>query len=280
LVKRGPIARTKEIESSIMTLLNRPENLNLGLTFDEIRRALASLPEGDRIGSPNTLSKALKTLVQNRLIERDIETRRYRVPEGMPSVVTHELRRRDLISTMDKSEEFSVFRDSTHEKGIMWGFIDRQTGGQGSNCITAEKHEIFDSILGHITRGILDLARGRKLFDEAYFNKMRHPREIKDDELDKIWKEFNLHHRKMILTYQVDSEELLKFLKLDNGKLFLQKAFNEAPELSKRFHRELDSRLYIDRIVHNKRIRFVMPFKSLAVEHHDVETSNFKGSEI
>lgn len=274
MVKRGPRERTREIETSIMNILDKPENVKSGLTFHEIRKALAALPKGDRIGSPNTISKALKTLVQNKIIERDIETRRYRVPEGIPKQVTHELGRRNLVSLIDKSEEFTVFRDSTYEKGIMHGFMDKQTGGPGTNSITYEHQFICDSILEHITRGILGFARDGRLFDEAYFDKKRHPREIKDDQLDKIWKELNLHHRKMILTYTVDSEDLLKFLKSDNGKSFLEKAFNETPEFSKHFHKDLDGKLYVDRILRGKRIRVIMPFKSSVVEPNDVKNSD------
>lgn len=279
MVKRGAKPRTKEIESSIMTILNQPKNLNRGLTFHEMRKALAALPEGDRIGSPNTISKALKTLVQSQLIVRDIETRRYRVPEGIPSRVTEELGRRNLVSLIDKSEEFSVFRDSTYERGIIHGFMDKQSIGQGSNCITAENRGIFDSILGHITRGILNLAGGRRIFDEAYFDKKRDPREIKNDQLDRIWKEFNLNNRKMILTYIVDSEDLLNFLKSNDGKLFLEKAFNEAPDPSKIFHKDLNGHLHIDRTIKNKRIRFVMPFKATSVAPHDIESPNSIGRE-
>jgi len=271
MVKRGPSSRTGFIESAIMSVLNKPENLQKGLAFDELRRELATLPETERVGSPNTLSNTLKTLIRKGLIEKDLDTRKYRVPEGMPKVLTDELGRRNLLALITESKEFMVFHDSTYEKGIMHGFVDKYTGGPGSNAITYESHCAFDSILGHLTRGILDLARGRRIFDEAYFERTRDPKDITDDQLDRIWKELNLHHKRMLLTYEVDSEKLLEFLKSTVGKNFLERTFDESSKHLKPFHEVLDGRLYVDRLVGQKRLRVTMPFETRVTESHEVK---------
>jgi DNA-binding HxlR family transcriptional regulator len=266
MVKRGPFGRAAEIESSIMIMLSRPENLPKGLTFGELRAALASGKEAEIVGSPNTLSTALKTLIRKGLIEKHIDTRRYRVPVGMPTVLTDELGRRSLATRINKSEEFTVLRDSTYEKGVMHGFVDKFSKGRGSDALVWEAHRMFDNMLGHLTRGILDLARANNLFDNAYFEKGRDPREIANDQLDKIWTDLNLRHRKMIITYEVDSENLLTFLKSNAGKSFLARAFNDFLNRPKRFHKDLDGIFYHDALTPRGRIRMSLPFKSSAVE--------------
>jgi len=266
MVKRGPFGRAAEIESSIMTMLSRPENLPKGLTFGELRAALASGKEAETVGSPNTLSTALKILIRKGLIEKHIDTRRYRVPEGMPGSLTDELGRRGLAARIGRSEEFAVLRDSAYEKGVMHGFVDKFSKGRGSNALLWEAHRMFDNMLGHLTRGILDLARVDKLFDNAYFENGRDPREIGNDQLDKIWTDLNLRHRKMIITYEVDSENLLTFLKSNAGKSFLVRAFSEFLTRTERFHRDLDGMSYYDAVTPRGRIRIAYPFKSSAVE--------------
>lgn len=256
-----------------MSVLNKPENLQKGLTFDELRNVLTALPEGERVGSPNTLSKVLKTLVQRGIITRDIETRKYRVHESMPQALTDELGRRSLATSISGSEEFIVFHDMKFERGVMHGFMDRHTGGAGSNATTWESPYMFDSMLGHITRGVLDYSRGRGLLDETYFERKRDPQDITDNQLDVMWRELNLHHRKMILTYEVDSEQLLKFLKSNDGKLFLKKAFEEFSKRQKPFHQELDFMLYIDRIMQNRRVRAAIPLRMKFEPSKDVTES-------
>jgi hypothetical protein len=247
-------------------MVGRPEKLAKGLTFKELRHTLAGLPKPERVGSPNTISTALKRLIRKGLIEKDIETRRYRVPEGMPTVLTDELGRRGLATRIGQSEEFAVLRDSTYEKGVMHGFVDKSSGGRGSDAIVWEAHRTFDSILGHLTRGILDLARANNLFDNAYFEGARDPRHIGNDQLDKIWTELNLRHRKMIITYEVDSNALLAFLKSNAGKSFLARAFDEFLKRPERFHKDLEGRFYHDALTQRGRIRMSFPFRSSAVE--------------
>ena len=227
---------------------------------------MASSSEPERVGSPNTLSNALKTLIRKGLIEKDTETRRYRVPEGMPSALTDELGRRSLATRVNESEEFAVLRDSTCEKGVMHGFVDKSSKGRGSNALVWEAHRTFDSLLGHLTRGILDLARANKLFDNAYFEKGRDPREIDNGQLDKVWAELNLRHRKMIITYEIDSENLLAFLKSNAGKSFLARAFNEFLKRPECFHRDLGGGFYHESLTQRRRIRTYLPFKASAVE--------------
>jgi hypothetical protein len=69
----------------------------------------------------------------------------------------------------------------------MHGFVNKFTKGRGSNAITWEAARTFDSMLGHLARGILDLARTYNLFDNAYFEEKRDPRDIADDQLEKVW---------------------------------------------------------------------------------------------
>ena len=267
MVKRGPSSRAAEIESSIMTMLGRPENLARGLTFKELRHTLAGLPKPERVGSPNTISTALKTLIRKGLVEKDIETRRYRVPEGMPTVVTDELGRRSLATRIGESEEFAVLRDPTYEKGVMHGFVDKSSGGLGSDAIVWEAHRIFDTILGHLTRGILDRGRVNNLFDNAYFEDKRDPKDIGNDQLDRIWAELNLRHRRMIITYEVDSNALLAFLKSNAGKSFLARAFREFWKRPERFHKDLEGRFYHDTPTQHGRIRgMTSPFRYSSVE--------------
>lgn len=267
MVKRGPSSRAAKIESSLMKILSRPEDLPKGLTFDALRSALANLPEPQRVGSPNTVSIALKTLIRKGLIEKDIEARRYRVPEGMPTLLTDELGRRSLATRINEAEEFAVLRDSTYEKGVMHGFVDKSSKGRGSDALIWEAHRAFDSILGHLTRGILDLARANKLLDNAYFEKGRSPRDISNDQLDKIWSDLNLFQRKMIITYQVDSNELLSFLKSNPGKTFLARAFDEFLKRPERFHKNLEGRFYHDTPTQHGRVRGVTsPFRYSTVE--------------
>jgi hypothetical protein len=254
------------MESSVMTILGRPGNLANGLTFDELSDALADLPKPERVGSPNTVSNLIKALMRKGLIERDIETRRYRVPEGMPTVLTDELGRRSLATRIGESEEFAVLQDSTFEKGVMHGFVDKSSGGRGSDAIVWEAHRTFDTMLGHLTRGILDLARASKLFDNAYFEGARDPRHIGNDQLDKIWTELNLRHRRMIITYEVDSENLLTFLKSNAGKSFLARAFHEFLKRPARFHKDLNGMFYNDAPTPRGRIRTSYRFRSSAVE--------------
>ena len=271
MVKRGPFSRAAEMESSVMAMLNRPENVARGLTFDELSDALASLPVAEKIGSPNTVSNLIKALMRKGLIVRDIDTRRYRVPEGMPTVLTDELGRRSLANRMNQSEEFAVLRDPTHEKGVLYGFVDKSTKGPGSDALIWESFRIFDNMLSHLSRGILDLARARNLLDNAYFDNKRDPKEISNDQLDKIWTELNLRHRKMILTYEVDSNELLSFLKSPAGKSFLVRAFNEFMNRPERFHRELKGMFYHDVAAPHGRLRAAIPFRSSAVEPARIE---------
>ena len=266
MVKRGPFGRAAEIESAIMTMLSRPENLPKGLTFGELRTALASGKEAEIIRSPNTLSTALKILIRKGLIEKHIETRRYRVPEGMPKLLTDELGRRGLAARIGRSEEFGVLRDPTFERGVMHGFVDKFSKGRGSDALLWEAHRIFDNMLGHLTRGILDLARVNNLFDNAYFEKGRDPREIANDQLEKIWTDLDLRQRKMIITYEVDSEKLLTFLKSGAGKSFLARAFGEFRTRPERFHKELNGLFYHDAPTPRGRMRMSFPFKSSAVE--------------
>ena len=220
----------------------------------------------ESVGSPNTLSTALKTLIRKGLIEKHIDTRRYRVPEGMPTVLTDELGRRSLATRINESEEFTVLRDPAYEKGVMHGFVDKFSKGRGSNAIVWEAHSMFDNMLGHLARGILDLARTNNLFDNAYFEKGRDPREIANDQLDKIWTDLNLRHRKMIITYEVDSENLLTFLKSNAGKSFLVRAFNDFLKRPERFHKDLNGIFYHDALTPRGRIRMSFPFKSSAVK--------------
>jgi DNA-binding HxlR family transcriptional regulator len=228
-----------------MTLLNEQRNLEVGLTFDELQSSLAKLPSDKRVGSPNTLADVLKTLVRKGLVERNIETRRYRVPEGMPKALTDELGRRDLTSRISESKEFSALYDRQIERGIMHGFVVRSTSGRGVNALTWEAPHAFDSLLGHVTRGILDLAKSNGLFDGDYFEGKRDPQEIQNEVLEKIWTELSLRANQMILTYEIDTEMLLNFLKSPTGKKFLAKACREYPRLGV-FHGTLDMRWYQD----------------------------------
>jgi len=258
MVKRGPISRTDKIESSVMKILDSPNNVLRGLTFEELRVKLGALPETERVGSPNTLSDMIKRLVRKGLIERDIETRKYRVPEGMPKVLTDELGRRRLNARISESQEFSVLYDLKHERGTMHGFVDKFTQGLGVNALTWEAPYAFDSLLGHITRGILDLARGNGLFDVAYFEGKRDPRDISDKQLDDIWTKLSLHRRKMLLTYEIDTEHLLEFLKSLAGKDFLKKTCDEYPR-SEVLHKILDTRLYLDNpALHGTRVVYTI----------------------
>jgi predicted transcriptional regulator len=266
MVKRGPFSRATEMESSVMVILSRPENVAKGLTFDELSDALASPAAPERVGSPNTVSNLIKTLMRKGLIERDIETRRYRVPEGMPTLLTDELGRRNLATRINESEEFTVLRDPAYEKGVIHGFVDKSSKGRGSDALLWEAHRMFDNMLGHVTRGILDLARTNNLFDNDYFEKGRDPREIANDRLEKLWTDLDLRQRRMIITYEVDSEKLLTFLKSDHGKSFLARAFGEFRTRPERFHKELSGLFYHDAPTPRGRIRMSFPFKSSAVE--------------
>jgi hypothetical protein len=49
----------------------------------------------------------------------------------------------------------------------------------------------------------------------------------------------------MLLTYEIDTDHLLGFLKSPTGKDFLKKICNEYPQ-SEVFHDNLDTRLYLD----------------------------------
>jgi hypothetical protein len=276
MVKRGPRSRADKIESSVMTMLNKPTNMQGGLTFDELQTSLATLPKEERVGSPNTLSDALKRLSRKGLIERDISTRRYRVPEGMPKALTDELRRRSLTSRISESQEFSVLYDLRHERGTMHGFVDKFSEGRGVNALTWEAPHLFDSLLGHITRGILDLAKGNGLFDEAYFEGKRDPHDLTDKQLEDVWAKLLLHHRKMILTYEVDTENLLAFLKSSSGKDFLKKACKEYPR-SEVFHETLETRLYLDNpALHGTRI--IMHIKRQVVEPQRQRSARMEAS--
>jgi hypothetical protein len=205
------------------------------------------------------------------LIVRDIETRRYRVPEGVPTFLTDELGRRSLAIRINQSEEFAVLRDSTYEKGVLHGFVDKSSGGPGSDALIWEAFRIFDNLFAHIARGILDLARAKNLFDNAYFENKRDPKEISNDQLDKIWTELNLRHRRMIITYEVDSNDLLSFLKSAAGKSFLARTFNEFLRRPERFHKNLKGMLYHDVATPHGRIRAAIPFRSSATEPATME---------
>jgi hypothetical protein len=185
----------------------------------------------------------------------------------MPTVLTDELGRRSLATRIGESEEFAVLRDSTFEKGVMHGFVDKSSGGRGSDAIIWEAHRIFDNLLGHLTRGIIDRGRASKLFDNAYFEGGRDPRNIANDQLEKIWSELNLRHRRMIITYEVDSNALLAFLKSNAGKSFLGRAFSEFRKRPERFHKDLEGRFYDSALTQAGRIRIASrPFRSSARE--------------
>jgi predicted transcriptional regulator len=121
LVRRGQASRLEQIEEEIVGVLWRRGPLG----FTQLQDQLSKSSEERRAGSPSTLSRCLKDLAKTGNVERDIETRKWKLtPLGRMSVVVHEqVHNPHLKTDLRQKALFVLVKEANPD--AWWEFVEK-----------------------------------------------------------------------------------------------------------------------------------------------------------
>lgn len=188
--------------------------------------------------SSSHLSKYLKLFQKEGVVERDIDSRKYRLTNFGRNFAT----KNELVTQIEGSVSGELSEAMlAHTLGITQRLVPYILWEE-----PREKHAVFqyyyegkpDQLLEIIHRkyalqiedwivDIFSLALARKLIDPKYFEEPTLLKTIPNSILDKIWKTLFPTMRKVILINKFDPPHLLETLKNPRGKKLLEFIFRE-----------------------------------------------------
>ena len=110
--------------------------------------------------------------------------------------------------------------------------------------------QLFFDIDPFLLRQIFEHALKEKQISESYFNGEKDLTEISDEELEKLWHYLFGHSKKAMLTFSINPQKLLEWIK-NKGKNDLRRALPK--EVCREIYREA-SKLWKQREEWNKRL--------------------------
>lgn len=121
MVKRGQHSRLEQIEDEICSILLRKGSLG----FTELQEEQSKSSEERRAGSPTTLSHCLKNLAKAGVVERDIETRKWKLTTlGRLSIKAHEqVDNPDMRKHLRQDALFVLFKEAKPD--AWWDLVER-----------------------------------------------------------------------------------------------------------------------------------------------------------
>ena len=163
--------------------------------------------------------------------------------ENMPEEIKVVLRENtsSSVSNYKQGEIGKIYLISDKNKNMQkfWSLIAREE----NNFLSENPYWILN---------ILRYSLREKLINEDYFNDKKNIKNISNDELDKIWNDIFNDSKILVSLFYINIENLLNFLKTEEGKIALNELLNNDAKYS--IYKEA-KRIWSDRDDWNKRFK-------------------------